>query len=161
MRQKPARFLPLTYGRDLEPEKIPVEPIDIQTCTLKELQAVPVLKSPFPERIIRYRNLIGPVTEKALQQLGMRGAEITRFYRYVTGIKRDRKFFKKRIKKIPYKVLQQKRKKCFAALIAAGISSSEAMESARALPRTVLLKKMVREFLPGELKKVRRICGPF
>lgn len=170
VRQKAARLRPLTYGRDPVREEFSRRRIDIQTCTLAELQKVPVLKSPYPERIIRYREMFGPVTEKALKQLGMRGAEITRLYRYAGGVQRDRSYRrggrKKQRKKtqkkwIPRHILQKRRRACFAALIAAGVPASEAMLAARSLPRKTPVLRSLRSLLPGEKEGVKKKCGVY
>ena len=160
IRKKPARLLPFRYGKIHDDEPALREQIDIRTCSLEALQGVPVLKKPYPRRIIRYRELIGPVTVTALEQLGMRGREIARLHRYVTGIRKKEKSYYKKGSKGPgrYKALNRKRKACFAALVESGATSYRAMTIARSLPGRKLLDVYLSELSPDEKKKAGAAC---
>ena len=160
VRKKPASFLPFRYGKIQDDEPVFREPIDIRTCSLEALQKVPVLKKPYPGRIIRYRELIGPVTVTALAQLGMRGREIARLHRYVTGIrKKEKSYYKKGSKgRSRYKALNRRRKQCFAALVESGAPARQAMTIARSLPRHELLGAYLAELSPDEKKKTGAAC---
>ncbi len=61
--------------------------ININRCTIDELRDIPLLSDTMAQRIIKYRELIGPVTKKSLMQIGLSSRDITMLTDYIYGLK--------------------------------------------------------------------------
>jgi len=81
-----AQIESLDYGKPLFSS--PKKKINIRTATSDDLVKIDGLSRMSAERIILYRRKIGPVTEKALLQIGMTGEEIDAFEDSVYGLER-------------------------------------------------------------------------
>jgi hypothetical protein len=118
----------LDYGRPLFPNT--ATKINIRNASIDDLSKIDGLSALSAERIILYRNKIGPVTEKALIQIGLTGDEIKILEENVYGLERTHrnkeggKNFKKSRKKPPR---NERVKEKFRRLINNGISAHTAI----------------------------------
>jgi hypothetical protein len=109
-------------------EKEEIKKIDINTCSNDEITAIPGINEIHATRIIRYREQIGAITEKALMQLGLSGKEIVRLQRYIYGLA-DESENENTKKPAPVKPKKKAGKNLFMALVEEiGLSPSQAME---------------------------------
>jgi len=117
----------LQYGKPLF--SLTAKKININNSTLEELKEIDGLNTLSAERILLYRQKIGPLTEKALMQIGLTGEEIKLLETKVYGLERtprntgNHKEFKKYKKLLPRK---ERIKDIFRKLINAGIPASAA-----------------------------------
>ncbi len=111
----------------------PVTKIDIRTCSCEELKKLPAVSDTIAERIIKYRKMIGPVTEKALVQVGMPPEDITVFRGYIYGLEESGDYRKKkRGKQRTYYPSGRKkelysRRRVFRKLMATGIGATASL----------------------------------
>lgn len=84
-----AKIESLDYGKPLFPSA--EKKINIRTASLDDLKKIEGLSAQSAERIILYREKIGPVTEKALMQIGLTGEEKAVFENNVYGLERTRR----------------------------------------------------------------------
>ena len=160
----------LEYGNrngPKRPDNIPFEALDVRVCSLEDLKTVPVLNEVMAGRIIAYRESIGPLSEKALFQIGLSSGEISELMNYVYGLhsgkdeKPAEKAGRPRMKK---RLSYSESKKLFMTLVNdAGISVSEAMglcDSATREGRESFYRKLEAGTVldAAEKKKVRDLC---
>ncbi|MCL1833648.1 MAG: helix-hairpin-helix domain-containing protein [Leptospirales bacterium] len=142
------------------------EKININRATLDDLKAITGLSDVSAERIILYREKIGPVTDKALMQIGLTSDEIKIIKANVYGIERassgkdGEKNFKKFVKSPPR---QERIKTKFQNLIKGGIQASTAIkysELSESVNKTEFRAKLQSDnSLSSDQKKaVERIC---
>ena len=125
------KFPAINYSQNREDneEKKVIKKIDINACSNEEIEAVPVLNPTHAERIIRYRQQIGPVSEKALAQLGLTAREIVSLQRYVFGLAQDNQEISKKPSPSRKPSPAKKNKNLFMSLVEeAGLSPIQAME---------------------------------
>lgn len=84
------RYTPIPPARKPEDDMHPLPPVvlDIRECGAEELAALSVIDDVYCRRIILYRDTMGPVTEKALYQVGLTGKDISRLMPHLTGLAR-------------------------------------------------------------------------
>lgn len=120
----------LDYGRTIlsQPEK----KRDIRSATIDDLREIDGLSPRSANRIILYRDRIGPVTEKALVQIGMSREEIAIIESNFFGLQRtahsidsDKKPARKKFLNRPPK--SERIKHRFREMIASGIPSTRAI----------------------------------
>ncbi len=147
---------------------------DLKTCTAEELRAATGMGLPESERIVKYREMFGPLSRKALTQMGLTGQELKAMEGRLKNIAPDNarpkwepKYGKgKKIRRktdLPF-YTREKRKKLFQNLVAGGVKAGSALrlaEMARDLERIKLVKHIGGlSFLSDEEKKAaRRICS--
>ncbi len=115
---------------------VAVKKIDINACSADDLKRIPFLSEDIAERIIKYRNVIGPVSKKSLFQVGMSSREVKRLQKYIDGFAPDssNEQFVKRERphrsrsKYGRGVPLKKRRKLFRKLIESGIRASVALK---------------------------------
>jgi hypothetical protein len=110
----------------------PVIKIDIRNCNAEELKKIPVVSDTIAERIIKYRSMIGPVTEKALVQVGVPSEDIRELREYITGLAKSDDYRKKKRKPRVYYASERKRKlssrrRVFRKLMATGIGATASL----------------------------------
>ncbi len=108
--------------------------INVKTASIEDFKEIEGLTPRSAERIVLYREKIGPVNEKALVQIGMTGDEIKSFESGVYGLERSvqktgseklkGKVFKKYVKKPPRR---ERIKTKFRSLIGGGIRANTAI----------------------------------
>lgn len=147
------------------------EKVNINTCTLEELTGIPVANEVFAERIYKYRQLIGPVSEKSLYQIGMNSADINELHEYAHGFAREEKNDDggdnrgNKGKKYAQKGLyHEERRRMFVQLIDAGISplvSLKITERAKEGGLVAVSRYLneAGELNDGDKEKVRKICA--
>ncbi len=119
---------PLHYAKPLISPA--VKKLNLKKATLDDIKEIDGISELSAERIILYREKIGPVTEKALMQIGLTGEEIKILESNVYGLERTarnkngEKDFKKFVKRPPRK---ERIKNKFRELISSGISASTAI----------------------------------
>ncbi len=109
--------------------------IDITTCTSSDLMRIPSLTEEHAERIIKYRDKISPVTEKALYQLGLSKTEVNDVLINCEGIieeetpeaKDEHHQFTPK-KKRPYTAKTAQTKSLFIRFVEGGIPPSSALK---------------------------------
>ncbi|MCL1911774.1 MAG: helix-hairpin-helix domain-containing protein [Leptospirales bacterium] len=118
-----------SQGREDSGEKEDVKKIDINTCSNEEIEAIPAINPTHSERIIRYREQIGPVSEKALAQLGLNAREIVALQRYVFGLAQDKQESRGKVSLPKKPPPVKKSKNLFMSLVEeVGLSPTQAME---------------------------------
>jgi hypothetical protein len=116
-----------------EKKQKPVKKIDIRNCSFEELKKVPAVSDIIANRIIKYRKMIGPVTEKALVQVGMPAEDIREFRGYIYGLEEsgDYRKKKKRKKRTYYRSRRKRelhsRRRIFKKLLATGIGATASL----------------------------------
>jgi hypothetical protein len=112
--------------------------IDIETCTADELLRIKKLTDEHAQRIIRYREIIGPVTGKALKQLGLSRAEIEQLKVHLINLAEEEISVKET--KPEWKPLQRKypqrkteTKSVFIRLVEGGVAPAAALRIADAV----------------------------
>jgi hypothetical protein len=132
----------------------PVRRVDINSCGIDDLNEIPVLREGIPERIIKYREMIGPVSRHALRQIGMEEREILELMDYAEGLaedpgraERERRNETRRRGAPPTRPFasQEKRKELFSRLLARGVPASLAIriaDRARELGRDELIREI-------------------
>lgn len=136
------RLNALRYGVESGDEAI--VKIDINACSDEEIQALPGLTEEQANRLIEYRKRIGPITEKALKQMGLTSAEAQRLQTYAYGFaeeeKKDEKTVrtKKNRNSVKNKAAanriqkQTEQKDLFLALVEAGVPPAQALDISEA-----------------------------
>ncbi len=69
----------------------PDKPVDINRCSLDELRSLPVVTEEIAVRLVRYRELVGPITLKSLYQVGLSEKEVMILQNYLCGLAPDTK----------------------------------------------------------------------
>ncbi len=152
-----------------EEKKTPGKRIDIRSCTGEELRKIPPVSETLAGRIIKYRSMIGPVTEKALMQIGMPAEDIREFREYVYGLGESRHRGEKKQKLRRYHVSKRKkelrsRRRVFRKLLSTGIGASASLklsELAVSGKREEIDRYLgsLRGITPARKKEIRAICG--
>ncbi|HEY1406269.1 MAG TPA: hypothetical protein VF857_06655 [Spirochaetota bacterium] len=130
------QYDPIVMHRERVPEDYV---INIATCGVDDLERISKMTDDHAERIVRYRDLIGPVTEKVLYQLGLSKGEVDELESHSTGIADDESVEKEEKKKyIPtvrnYKPSHKAQvKSLFIRLVEGGISPVAALKIADAV----------------------------
>jgi len=110
-----------------------VSKININSAPAEDLRNIPGLCSRSSERIILYREKIGPVSEKALSQIGLDNDEINSIKRYCYGLARVSRIednilsSKRSRKKKVYVPPKQRTRERFRIMIKEGIPASTAI----------------------------------
>jgi len=162
----------VNYNRRLKRRRSPgiMQKIDISRCTLDELGEIPVLSSEIAKRIINYRRMIGPVSEKVLFQIGLDAKEISELKDYIkcltpelagVGLIKQRKWKYKKGSRGGYSL--KKRRILFQRLLEKGVSASTALRVARlALNRRkkelILDIKKFNDIQPEKRDAIIKIC---
>ncbi len=105
-----------------------IEAININSCSLEQLAAIPGLQRHIAERIMKYRKTIGPLTRSGLLQVGMTEAEIDSFSRHVTGLASEETGRKTDARTRERN--EKTQKEIFKKLVSLGIPASTALELA-------------------------------
>jgi hypothetical protein len=111
----------------------PVKKIDIRNCSREELKKVPVVSDTIAGRIIKYRSMIGPVTEKALVQVGVPSEDISELRKHICGLAKSDDYRKKKKRKpriyhaFGRKKTLSSRRKIFRKLMATGIGATASL----------------------------------
>jgi len=145
--------------------------LDINTCSAEELKRIAVVSEMLAERIIKYRNAIGPVSEKSLIQIGFTGKDVVILKKYVTGfiedpgtkIRNGVTIARRRGISRKYRLLN-KRRELFRRLIESGIKASTAFTICESLAgagkRDVLNKiNALPDISKNEKERIIRICS--
>ena len=162
------KFPAINYSQNREDdeEKKVIKKIDINACSNEEIEAVPVLNPTHAERIIRYREQIGPVSEKALAQLGLNAREIVSLQRYVFGLAQDNQEISKKPPPSKKPSPAKKSKNLFMSLVEeTGLSPMQAMELCEAATkggRAAFSQKLQSMPLDAAVKKeAEAICARY
>jgi hypothetical protein len=149
--------------------------VDLEDCTLEELLSISRLEALHAERIIKWREIMGPVTEKTLGHIGCSQKEIDAVVAHSTGLAEEeeksdggeKKFHAKRnynnANRKPF-VKRETKKALFIRLVEAGIPAAKALRiSDVAMAKSV---KAAAEFINSskdlnaeEKKKARSVCA--
>jgi hypothetical protein len=114
---------------------VAVQKIDINACSADDLKQISFLSEDVAERIIKYRNVIGPISKKSLFQVGMSSREVKRLNKYIYGFASNsaNEQFVKREKPLRSRskyrrgVTLKRRRELFRKLIESGIKASVAL----------------------------------
>jgi hypothetical protein len=146
----------------------PSEKIDVRDCLQEDLEGIPGISEVMAWRMIRYRETVGPLSEKSLGQIGIPAPEAAVMKDYIYGLAsddgKDEAASEKKPAPLKGPLNHALRKKLFMALVEeARISPVEAMalcEKARSGNREAL-KKFIseREGLGAEEKgRAAAVC---
>lgn len=148
----------LSRARDMQNMK----KIDISTCSFERLCDIPNMDPLHAERIIKYRNTIGPVTRDSMIQIGMSEQEVDRISAHFTSLKASSANNKHVVSAKNY--FENRQKSLFKKFLSLGLSSSTALELAELAgsgQKESLIKKI--NSLSGinqDIKnKIRDICA--
>jgi hypothetical protein len=142
-------------------EKKSRKKININKCSPGELQKIPGLDPAIAKRIIKYREIFGPLNRKSLFQIGMSREEVNRIIPYISGLKQKEKRGRApKKRKIPI----SRQQSIFARLLELNIKASTALEITRLVSenRTAELEIKISslENIPEKIKdKIRKICA--
>jgi len=100
--------------------------ININNCSLNELKKIPAIKENIAVRIIKYREIIGPVSKKSLIQIGLKQREVNNLLEYVYGLN-TKKIQKKKYRKWS-RFSRARKKKLFIKLLKFGIGASYSLK---------------------------------
>lgn len=155
-----------------KPRRSGLPAIDINKCSIEELETIPVLTKEMAGRIIKYREMIGPITIKALFQIGLDSKQLKEIQEYIHGLSLDendddnaragKKYIRNRNNKNGFATLE-KRKELFKKLLQTGLPSGMALRIAE-LSREKNRDELAREIenmaeIPRSMKvEIRRIC---
>ena len=179
----PVPFTPVRYGTRFLRKYLPgkerkMEKINIQIASAEELKSIQLLreKPDIIHRIISFRSISGPVSEKALYQTGLSGSEIAQIKDHITGLAPDTPHRRTEARKKSSSVQRrrhrrdretfytlQRRRALFQRLLTAGIRSTTALrisEKAKTLTKQEFLSMVRRDTeLDDDIKqKVIRAC---
>ena len=152
--------------------------VDLKACTADELCEIPGIERPVAERLVKYRELMGPLGRKSMIQMGITPREFREMEPYLANLAPDdasaEKFRDKFRKKTagrgtmrkdahPY-LSNENRRLLFQALVREGVKAGSALriaEIARNLGKGGLDKKIDGlVFLSDDEKKAaHRTCG--
>lgn len=127
--------------------------VDIAHCSSEELAEAAGITEEISGRIVRYRELFGKVTEKALFQVGLTPAERTAVTEHASGIETEQEektaaFAQKaKDKNMQHSAAKTKTKDLFLRCIDAGVAPSKALKAA------AIAKKSEGEDLVQEIRK--------
>jgi hypothetical protein len=84
-------FEEVSYNKSLFRVSLPEKKkkININESSIEELMDSGLFSKEIPERIIKYREIIGPVTEKGLVQIGITENELKDLKKYISGISNE------------------------------------------------------------------------
>ncbi len=109
--------------------------LNIQKCSLEQLNKINGVNNLYTTRIIKYRELFKVVTNKSLIQLGLPPKQIKLLKKYTTGFTEEQKIRKKKFyykrKRARTILTKNQAKNLFTKLIQAGISYNKAFNIAR------------------------------
>jgi hypothetical protein len=158
-----------TVDKKIDPEIDNDVMIDLEECTLDDLLMIRTLDAVHAERIIRYREIFGPVTEKSLTQMGCDKKEIDAVIKHSTGLaEEDHSEKKSRTDTDAHNKVkpknQQIKKALFIRLVEGGIPAQKALHisdsAMKSSIKEVLLKiDAMKELTEDEKKKAKKICG--
>jgi hypothetical protein len=138
-----------------------IDKIDISVCARDELVSIPEMNEVFAERIIKYRENVGPVTKDALVQIGMKEQEIHHLLKYIKGVKTGTPEPKANSR---FKRLNEKtQKEIFKKLLGEGLAASLSLELAEMAVRgqhLMIRDKLgsLREIDAEKKKKILKLC---
>ncbi|HOO71243.1 MAG TPA: helix-hairpin-helix domain-containing protein [Spirochaetota bacterium] len=98
------------------------EKVDINRCAKEDMASLPGLPESMALRIIKYRELFGPVTRKSLGQIGLSESEIDLLLHYVCGLAEE----KPRARRDTRITVNSKKKELFALLLQKGLGPETA-----------------------------------
>ena len=162
---KPMKIESINYGRKSKGLfAAPDKKIDINTCAPDELKKIPGLSELHCRRIMLYRKTMGPLSEKALEQIGMTRAEIDSLLTHACGLKEKESYADKQAK--GSKASQKGRRinrALFAKLLEAGIPAGLALEisEGRCRDRISELKRILNErddLTPSQKSAIISLC---
>ncbi|HDP80035.1 MAG TPA: helix-hairpin-helix domain-containing protein [Spirochaetes bacterium] len=158
-------------SRDEAVRDLPDEPVDISRCTPEDLLELPGVSEDIARRIILYRDTIGPVTPKALYQVGLEEQQVQVLRQCLTGLAPDPEGFsrerhKKNRGRSPAKPGYDSslRKVLFSRLIKEGVPAGTAIRVAD-MARTNRLNTLIpairgmKDLPPPLREKVVSVCA--
>ncbi len=154
--QKRSSVEPLIHGRREKRKSKDPKP-NIQKANAEVLGRVRGISPELAERIVIYRESIGPVTEKALVQLGLTEGELRDLRNRITGLEKTKSDWRKK------KFQKRKGRRILAAdlfnrLVGAGVQPADALKVVRAMPGGDV--RVILESYPDAVREEAvRLCG--
>ncbi len=147
-----------------------IPPLNINSAPYEDIVNLPGISETYAERIVAYRESIGPLSADALARIGMNNDEIKAIDEYIYGLERDRVSLqneKTRPVFTPYKKREKredKTRRLFRSMLAKGIPAGRGIEYSRLAAsgeKSRFLKLLQGDTKLTELQKkeIRRICG--
>ncbi|MCX7679825.1 MAG: helix-hairpin-helix domain-containing protein [Spirochaetes bacterium] len=166
----------ISYSKPIKPSCN--EPINVKTCTSEDLQRIGIAP-PVAERIVKYRETVGPVTKKSLIQMGLTPKEYKRISHCLFNLTNDEtskpknteKWNEQKWKKVRISYKQnfpfrnaETRRLLFQKLVHEGVKASSALrisELAKDLTRKKLIETIEHLSFLSESEKIaaRRACA--
>lgn len=169
----------LTFSTGLPPEPVSYsrtrqnnisEPVNINNASYEDIVNLPGVNETHAERIIAYRDQIGPLSADALSRIGMTGEEIRQLDENIYGLERDRESIKslqQPFKPFVYKKKENredKTKRLFRQMLAKGIPANRGIEYSRLAAagnkeKILSILSMDKNLNDKQKVYVKRICG--
>lgn len=166
-----AKVTPLVYKNRFasRPRPPAIERTDINICSDDEIRNIRSLTALHAERIIKYREIFGVITLRALRQIGMNSEEIRSLERYITEIDpvEKRENFRRKTERVsPAEQRRRDMKSLFDRLIAEGISPLKSMaftQAAFSSDETALDRKLNadRTLTYEEKQRIQSLCRSY
>jgi len=136
-------------------------PVNINSCSMDQLAAIPGMEQHMAERIMKHRRSIGPLSRSSLLQIGLSTGEIDGLREHITGLLPDETGGKSARQRSGRH--EQAQKEIFKKLIVLGVPASTALE----LSDMIMMGKnrsyaervnALPDFPPDKKKQVLKLC---
>lgn len=119
--RKKISYQPIQYNRPHK-EIHALPKVNINNCSFSDLLDLPGINKVYALRIIKYKKIFGPITLKALIQIGLNIKEITTLKHHITGLKKEKPFKQRNFTKKRNFLSIAQRKQLFSKLISHKVS---------------------------------------
>jgi hypothetical protein len=79
------------FEKEPQADLIKIKRININTCTADDIKKIPGISKTISERLIKYREIIGPVSKDSLVQVGLSQKEADSMLDYIYGLDEEKK----------------------------------------------------------------------
>ncbi len=157
--------IPPTRASARKKTPAPARDLDIRHCTLQQLRSLAIVDDKYCRRIIAYRDTMGPVTEKALYQVGLSRDDISRVRAHLSGLGRGVNTGRGK-KRPPRRISTARRKTLFRLLLGKGVPAHASLRISRLVQHATAgdLEKFLaaQSNLSPELKnEIRQLCRSY
>jgi hypothetical protein len=143
--------------------------VDLTSCTLEELCHIHALTAMHAERLIKFREIIGPISDKSLRQMGLSNKEIEEVENHSVGLVYDdpsqkKKTDEKRFSSMPFVKRGEVRKALFIRLVEGGIPPARALKVSdlamqKPIREVIAAIDSIEELSADEKQKAKAICA--
>lgn len=161
--ERPVLFQQVSYKNKIERKNTPEKKkININECSYEELAASGLFTGEIAERIIKYRSIIGPVTEKGLIQIGLTDEELKKLRNYIEEpAEEPASEMKTAHIKYRKKYTNETKKLLFSRLLELDISATDALHIAEIMSvknKNEIIAEIKKTFPEDKKKQAIKIC---